>query len=445
MKYESQKFYSAVEIDQLARACGFVERTSPITGLTFLVTFTTGLMNTPTGTLAQLAAFLSGVCKTQVSPQAIDERLTVSAMAFMRCCLEKAFAMATRPRVSEGGLLVSFDHVYIIDSTNFELHASLREVFKGSGGASSTSAMRIQLVLDYVTGRLHVWIGDTKLCDAPTLQRVVERCALDTSGQCLFLSDLGYFKIATFQTIHQQHQFFLSKFQFGVALQDENGATLNLQALLKAAPDSFDQIVILAGVRYRLVGKKLPDAVVNQRLRTANRAAKSKRGGTITDAYRLFLQYALFLTNLPSAYRMEALFTLYRIRWQIELVFKTWKSILAIHRIRSAKMPRIMCEVYGKLILAALSITLMVVDQRPPDKIVLSLHRVMQHLRSVAALWACAIFQGAHVLAAFLDALATDLARLCQKKSQGTKPSIETRLQHALASEPLSPRHLTLT
>jgi hypothetical protein len=438
MKCVAQEFFSAPEIEQLARSCGFVERTSPITGLTFLVTFTTGLINTPTGTLAQLAAFLSGVCKTQVSPQAIDERLTVSAMAFMRCCLEQAFAMATRPRVSDGGLLATFDHVYIIDSTNFALHASLREVFKGSSGAGSPSAMRIQLVLDYVTGRLHVWIADTKLCDAPTLQRVVERGPLDTSGKCLFLSDLGYFKLATFQSLHQKQQFFLTKLLFGVALQNETGAALDLQALLKAAPDAFDQIVTLDGVRYRLVGKKLPDPVINQRLRTANRAAKCKRGGSITDAYRLFLQYALFLTNLPAPYRMDVLFTLYRIRWQIELVFKTWKSILAIHKLRSARLERVMCEVYGKLILAALSSGVAAVVEMTRSKLVLSLHRVMQHLRSVAALWASAIFQGAQALAAFLAALATDLARLCKKKSQRTKPSIETRIEHALATHPLS-------
>ena len=145
-------------------------------------------------------------------------------------------------------------------------------------------------------------------------------------------------------------------------------------------------------------------------------------------------------TTFPEAeFSAREVLEWYRLRWQIELVFKTWKSILAIHKIRSAKLPRIMCEVYGKLILAALSITLTAVGERSPAKIVLSLHRVMQHLRTVAALWTCAIFQGPQALAAFLDALATDLIRLCRKKSQRTKPSIETRLQHALASQPLSP------
>jgi len=428
MNNTMRQFLSETEMQQLARECGFVERTSPITGLTFVITFTTGLLNTPQGTLAQLAAFLSSACKTRVSPQAIDGRLTVVAMAFMRCCLEKALAMATRPRAFDQGTIAEFDHIYIIDSTNFELHPSLREVFKGNGGASSVSAMRIQLVLDYVTGRLFVEIGDTKLCDAPTLQRLVETHALDTTGKCLFLADLGYFKIATFHAIQEQHQFFLSKFMFGIALYDESGSRLDLQNLLKAAPDSFERTVTLNGMTYRLAGKRLPDHVVNQRLRKASRAAQCKRGGVITDAYRLFLHYALFLTNLPTTHQMDTLFTLYRIRWQIELVFKTWKSILAIHKLRSAKLERIMCEVYGKLILAALSSMITAATEIPSNTIVVSLHRAMQHLRTVAWQWASAIFQGGRTLVTFLSNLAADIARLCKKKSHRAKPSIETIL-----------------
>lgn len=422
-------FFSEAELQQLARACGFVTRTSPITGFAFALAFTTGLLNTPTGTLAQIAAFLSSVCKTPVSPQAIDERLTVAAMAFMRCCLEKALAMATRSRASTGGMLAEFDHIYIIDSTNFELPSALREIFKGSSGDSSASSMRIQLVLDYVTGRIYIEIGDTKLCDAPTLQRLVENHTLDTSGKCLFLADLGYFKIDTFQAIHERHCFFLSKLMFSVVLNDETGAKLDLQALLKKAPESFDKIVTLKGVTYRLVGKKLTDAVVNQRLRKANRAAQYRRGGIVSDEYRLFLQYAIFLTDLPLTYRMDVLYTLYRIRWQIELVFKTWKSILAIHKLKSGKLERVMCEVYGKMILAAISSIIIAAVEIPQDKLVVSLHRAMQHLRSVALLWASALFHGGHARSAFLSTLAKDITRLCKKKTQKTKPSIETRLQ----------------
>jgi hypothetical protein len=94
------------------------------------------------------------------------------------------------------------------------------------------------------------------------------------------------------------------------------------------------------------------------------------------------LQYALFLTNLPQTYRIATLFTLYRIRWQMELVFKTWKSILALHKIRSAQWERVFCEVYGKLMLAALSSTITAEAETKRDLIVVSLHRAIQELYS---------------------------------------------------------------
>ena len=225
------------------------------------------------------------------------------------------------------------------------------------------------------------------------------------------------------------------------------GAKLDLQALLKKAPDSLDRVVTLDTKTYRLVGKKLPDDVINQRLRKANRSAQRKRGGAITDAYRLFLQYALFLTNLPQTYGIDTLFTLYRIRWQIELVFKTWKSILALHKIRSAKWERVLCEVYGKLILAALSSMITAEAETKRDLIVVSLHRAMQHLRTVAMPWAFAIMQGGSALVAFIAKQTLEIARLCKKHRQTNKPTIEFRLKQAKAKKtnvPTQDDHIAL-
>jgi hypothetical protein len=428
---ELQQFFSGDEIEQLARSCAFVERKSPITGFKFLLTLTTGLLNTPDGSLSQLAAFLSVACRTKVSPQALDERLNVAALAFMKCCLDKAFAMATRPRKLKDCALADFDHVYIIDSTNFGIHPSLRDVFKGSSGSGSPASMRIQLVLDYLTGRLYAQIGDTKLCDAPSLKRIVENHELDVSGRCLFLSDLGYFKCSTFKSITESNQHFLSKLMFGVTFHDERGVKMDLDAILKEEPDSFDRVVFLEGQVYRLVGTRLPDEVVNRRLRTANRKAqkKGKGHGAVTDDYRRFARYAIFLTSLPTTYTMETLYTLYRIRWQIELIFKTWKSILAIHKIRSARTARLMCEVYGKLILAAISSMIAAAAETMPTAIVVSLHRTMKHLQAVALPLAFAIMIGGTALKAFIAKQIEEIARLCRKHRQKNKPSIEMLLQ----------------
>ena len=432
-------FFPGAEIEQLARSCGFVQRTSPITGFNFLLTLTTGLLNTPDGTLAQMAAFLSSVCATDVSTQAVDERIRVPAMAFMRCCLEKALSMAARPRASDRGALVGFDHVYIIDSTTFDIHPSLSGVFKGSNGSGSPASMRIQLVLDYLSGRLYAECGDTKLCDAPTLQRLVDTHALDVSGTCLFLADLGYFKIATCYSMSQQGLHFVLKLPFRLTLLDASGTPLDLKAILKGHPESFDVAVNMNGQPYRLVAQKLPESVVNQRLRKANKTAKDNHGRGITDDYRLFLGYAIFLTTLPPAYGMNILFALYRVRWQIELVFKTWKSILAIHKIRSARLERLMCEVYGKLIVAVLSSTMAAAAETDRDVIIVSLHRAMRLLQAVAEQWARAIVQGGLALSSFVAHQIRQIARLCKKHRQKTKPTIETRLQACSPATKIGP------
>lgn len=436
--------FSPSEVEQLARSCGFVQRASPITGFHFLLGLTTGLFNSPDATLAQIAAFLSSVCGIEVSSQAVDSRIQVAAMAFMRLCLEKALAMSTRPRAFDRGALVGFDHVYIIDSTTFDLHPSLRDVFKGSGGSGSASAMRIQLALDYLTGRLYVECGDTKLCDAPTLFRLIQNRTLDVEGSCLILADLGYFKIATFSAMRQQGLHVVSKLAFKVTLLDPTGKPLNLNEILKDHPDALDLAVTLDGQSYRLVARKLPEAIVNQRLRKANKTAKENRGRSVTDDYRRYLGYAIFLTDLPAGYNSDILFTLYRIRWQIELVFKTWKSILSIHKIRSARLERVMCEVYGRLIVAALSSRMVAAAETARAPLVISLHRTMKHLQALAEPWSRAILQGGHALRTFVVQQIAGIARLCKKHQHKTKPTIETLiLAHSHANHDRPQKHTT--
>jgi len=430
-------FFDQEEVEAMASKSGFVERRSPVTGMRFLLTLTTGLLNTPDGTLAQLAAFLGATCGATVSPQAVDERINSMAREFMGMCLGRALKMsATIPRGADDAL-EQFDHVYVIDSTNFELRPALAPHFRGNGGGASSASMRVQFVFDYRTGIMHVEIGDVRLSDTTTLARLVEAQTLPMDGVCLFLSDLGYFKMTTFATIssHPGHHF-LSKLQFGVKLRSLDGADLDLQDILKRRPDQFDLAVMMGETVCRLVGKRLPDEVVNRRIRKANEASQSK-SRQITDPYRLFLHYALFVTSLPAAkHGMTQLFALYRIRWQVELAFKVWKSILAIHRIRSARKERVLCEVYGKLIVAVLASSMCAAAWAFLDGLAISPHKVARHVRAVATNWALAITAGTAKHRAFLKALSRVLARFCKKTRQKDKPTIEEILSQAFPKLP---------
>jgi hypothetical protein len=53
----------------------------------------------------------------------------------------------------------------------------------------------------------------------------------------------------------------------------------------------------------------------------------------------------------------KQIYEVYSLRWQIELIFKTWKSVYNMAKIKDVKIERFECQLYGKLILVLLSST----------------------------------------------------------------------------------------
>lgn len=433
MEVNILNFFSEAEIEEIAKNAGLVERKSPITGFKFMLAFSAGFMNTPDGTLNQLAAFLNSTCGISISPQSLDARINSMSSKFLKLCLQKAMALSMKPLEIDNEFLAFFSHIYIIDSTNFDLHPALRDMFKGSAGSASKASMRIQFVYDYLTGQMYVEIGDTDNSDAGTLHDIIQNCRLETNGNTLFLSDLGYFKKDTFLMINKNpEQFFISKLRHKICIQNMDGREIDLMNIIKKGLDNIDIKIKMGDLECRLLGQKLPENIVEQKWRKANKANKD-RGRIVSDEYKAFLSYAFFITNLPENYTFNVLYTLYRIRWQIELIFKTWKSILNIHKIHSARTSRVLCEVYGKLIIASISNILYLRVQADFD-CNLSYHKVLKHIKAVVIYWALSIIDGKNAHEKFIRNLAVQIVRLCRKNKQEKKPTIELLLQN-LTSE----------
>lgn len=66
--------------------------------------------------------------------------------------------------------------------------------------------------------------------------------------------------------------------------------------------------------------------------------------------------WSIFVTNAPAPLLPgEMVRSLYRVRWCIELIFKSWRSIMRIHLSSVRKNHyRLKCELYAKLILATI-------------------------------------------------------------------------------------------
>ena len=432
-------------IERDARTCGFVERRSPITGTAFLLAMMTGPQATRGATLAELSAFLESTAGIGVSPQALDERFSDQAAAFLEVCLQKSLVAASSMphRVNA---LSRFDHAYLVDSTNFNLVPALASVFKGNGGGASAAAMRIQFALDFCTGAMYQEIGDVRLSDPPTLAGLVEKEKVPMDGSTLLIADLGYHKTETIARICAKPGVcFISKIPGHNHYVKADGAFFDLDSRLKKRPRAFEEIVIVGGARCRLVATRLDGATAGERIRKADiEANRKQKSGRISDKYRRFLHYSMFLTNLPDEYKMEELYVLYRIRWQVELVFKGWKSVLNIDRQRSAKAARIRCEVYGRLIAATVAAVLEGIASLNLDAIVVSRFKTLKAFAAHAYELSMAIVRGGKVLERKIGRLLDFITKRCRKTTSAKRPHIEKRLEDIFKTTSKKTCHETL-
>src|SRR5215831_18993738 len=420
-------FFSSDDIEATARRTGFVKRASKITGKLFLALVTFGSWSDAHTTLAQLAAKVTQVVEqVAVSPEAIHQRMNKRALVFLQDMIRQALAkVQALEHVCADELFTAFSKVYLADSTGFGLPDSLMELFPGSGGSATKAGAKIQAVWDYKSSVLsHFALTPWNVPDQKYVDTVV---ALAHKG-VLFIFDLEYFKLQAFARIVEAGAYFLSRLNHQTTLLHTASGQVQPLALASwlttVAGDSIEHAIFLGAkeqVACRLVAYRLPECIVNERRRLANKKAK-KKGYTPSQAHLALLAWNLFITNVPhTIWQTPTIRKVYPIRWQIELIFKSWKSYLHLASIKTKKVNPTLCYLYGRMLLIVLNYalcpqlraTLWVKKQRE-----LSVLKLVRHFQALADRWMQAIFQSEFVLRRFLQRACATAERLVAKASR---------------------------
>ncbi|MDQ3328590.1 MAG: transposase, partial [Chloroflexota bacterium] len=134
----------------------------------------------------------------------------------------------------------------------------------------------------------------------------------------------------------------------------------------------------------------------------------------------------VLITNVPAALlSLEEAMVVMRLRWQIELLFKLWKSHGQLDEWRTANPARILCEVYAKLLALVLQQWMIVASGwGDPER---SLFKAAQVVRSYAAELASAYgHEGQFVTV--LQTMARVLTRTARMNKRRTTPTTAQRL-----------------
>ena len=178
--------------------------------------------------------------------------------------------------------------------------------------------------------------------------------------------------------------------------------------------------MVIDGRPWRVVALPAPAAVATTRRQKLQEAA-SRRGQRVSDAQWAWAEWTVLLTNALAEHLTAAdIVTLYRARWQIELLFKLWKEHGRVDEVRSQQPWRVGCEVLAKLLALVVDHWLVIATAwHAPNR---SIRKVVQGVQSyaVALLLALADHQQ---LQQVIFTLARSLAQGCRQNPRKTHPA----------------------
>jgi hypothetical protein len=344
-------------LESWARATKFIQRVRNLDAFSFLVLMTVGHVGMKHPSLAGMVSAIS----VPMTREAMHARFTPQAEAFLGTCLQYALNQCVKEtHPIKTALLDPFKRVLIFDSSSWDVDPHLADGLPGSGGGASAANCKLQVGYEYKHGELGFFKIDpgTRPDNAYTTQLP---SFLQPGDLALF--DQGYFKLETLSQIAQKRVFFLTRFLVKTTIRKaETSEPIDLEnALYRLPGNTYEFQVIMGGrnglpeVRCRLFCLRVSEKAANERRRKLLKEAR-KKGRTPSKTHLALCDWTLLVTNVAETnLPVEMAWRLYSLRWQIELLFKQLKSVLAIHRSQTRKnISRLKCEIYGKLILAVL-------------------------------------------------------------------------------------------
>jgi hypothetical protein len=306
--------------------------------------------------LSDLCNDISLSYNLSITKQSLDERFNLKGSMFLRSLLENSISRF----VSNGiplSIFKAFKRVKIKDSTSFDLPENMQELYPGNNGNFSKAGMSIQFEYDLKTNN----VIDLNL--HPRKDNDFKN-AHDTFFEIeqgdLVIRDLGYIAIDILKKIDKANAFFLNRIKPQTAIfkiVDNKYVPVSMKGIIKhlrKTKKPFIEKELYVGHRKFLPCRVVFSLVPEDKLKEKKKrhlVRSKRRGGKVDPKVLEAIDLNIFITNTTKE-QVPAfeVFNIYKLRWQIELIFKTWKQICGISQNKQAKGIRVEIIIYAQLL-----------------------------------------------------------------------------------------------
>lgn len=344
-------YFSSEHLETIARSSRFVERsTSRLTGQNFLMLNVFNKENGKELSLTSQCDYLEDYFSLKMTKQGLDERYNTYAVKFMQSCYEHLLNEVLQDYGKEKVIAIPtvFKSIELTDATSFKIPDFSETFYKGGGGvkASIKFQHRYNLLKGESTGTKIVSGNENDKLFLPDLEPLIE-------VNCLYIKDLGYFKLGHLDKITSAKGYFLSRYKALTNCFIKEGdkfAEVSLQDLVRHSEYAEIYLGKDTKLKVRMIIEPASAQSTVKRLAKVKKSAATHHGQVQDDT--LFLcYYNIYIANIGAQdLPLPWIHSVYALRWQIELLFKIWKSLFEIDEIKKMSIFRFECYIYGRLI-----------------------------------------------------------------------------------------------
>lgn len=342
---------------RIARDTDLVQRARKLSGPVLAKATVFCLLERPASTLDDLADFALTNLQTDASPQAFAQRLGHEAAPdFFASLLTHALSLCFTANAALLPVLRRFQGVYLRDASLIRLPDPLASLFparKGKDG-KARAALKLVLEMEVLTGQLTAM----EILDALADEKSSELAYGPLPRGSLVLEDMGFFEGERLQEYIQQGVYFLTRAPVRTLFFEKKARgkyeSVDILAWLRGAQGCHlgRQVWVLAEQKLclRLLAVRVPEEVARQRRQAVQKDAKG-RGRPVSQRKLDLCEWNVLLTNAPAdLLGVSESRQVRRVRWQIELVFKAFKSEGGIEKTQSHSRERVLAELYARLL-----------------------------------------------------------------------------------------------